>query len=137
MDRAIPGNNRCGAVSILERGKNMRMTVRKRIGAFVTMALSAGFLSATLAQAQAPTPPEQDALRVTVDANGVIKIDSETIERVKLQARVEELLKDRTNKVAIVAASPALPFATVVTVINAVRNAGASKVGLLAVNPAR
>ena len=115
----------------------MRMTVRKRIWALVTIALSAGFLSATLAQAQAPAQPEQDALRVTVDANGVIKIDSETIERDKLRARVEELLKDRTNKTAIVAASPALPFATVVTVINAVRNAGASKVGLLAVNPAR
>jgi biopolymer transport protein ExbD len=95
------------------------------------------FSAPMVSQDQVEPKPDQSSLRVIVAANGQIKINGETVERVNLRSRVQDLLKTRTDKTAVVIAAPAIPFGAVVNVIDIVRNAGATKVGLLVGEPGR
>jgi biopolymer transport protein ExbD len=115
----------------------MPMTAYRRI-AIVAILLSGVFFSARLvSQERAEPRPDQKSLRVIVDANGQIKINGETVERASLKTRLQDLLKGMTEKTAVVIAAPAIPFSAVARVIDIVRDAGFTKVGLLMGEPVR
>jgi len=85
-----------------------------------------------------PTPPNQKedpALKnltvvVTVTANGKLKINQDDITWEGLGPRIEQIFKERAQKVAFIKGDDAVLFAEVARAIDIMRSSGVDSVGL-------
>jgi biopolymer transport protein ExbD len=82
-----------------------------------------------------PQQPQQDLLAKTivvqVESGGGLKINQETTTWENLGARLEEIFKQRAEKVAFVKGADSVQFAEVARAIDIMRGSGIDKVGLI------
>ncbi len=74
---------------------------------------------------------ENKTVVVQIDKNGKVKINNEDSTWDRLGPRIEEIFKDRAEKVAFVKGDNAVLFEQVARAIDIMRGAGIDKVGLI------
>jgi biopolymer transport protein ExbD len=74
---------------------------------------------------------ENKTVVVQIDKNGKVKINNEDSTWDRLGPRIEEIFKDRAEKVAFVKGDNAVLFEEVARAIDIMRGAGIDKVGLI------
>jgi biopolymer transport protein TolR len=74
---------------------------------------------------------ENKTVVVQIDKNGKVKINNEDATWERLGPRIEEIFKDRAEKVAFVKGDNAVLFEEVARAIDIMRGAGIDKVGLI------
>jgi len=74
---------------------------------------------------------ENKTVVVQIDKNGKVKINNEDSPWDRLGPRIEEIFKDRAEKVAFVKGDNAVLFEEVARAIDIMRGAGIDKVGLI------
>ena len=74
---------------------------------------------------------ENKTVVVQIDKNGKVKINNEDSTWDRLGPRIEEIFKDRAEKVAFVKGDDAVLFEQVARAIDIMRGAGIDKVGLI------
>jgi biopolymer transport protein TolR len=77
------------------------------------------------------TPPPDTSVVVQVARNGKLRINSEDANWDTLGPRVEQIFKDRANKVAFVKGDSNVLFMDVARAIDIMRGSGIDKVGLI------
>lgn len=80
---------------------------------------------------QKQTEPDQRTIVIQVLRNNTVKINQDDVGIDKLQGRLEDIFKTRSEKVAFVKGDEDLTFADVAQVIDKVHAAGVDKVGLI------
>ena len=90
-------------------------------------------LPAELPQAQTapPVDPQPPAIVIQVFADGSLRINQESVEWDRLGGRLEQIFGSRANRTAFVRGDGALEFQVVAKVIDVMRAAGVSSVGLM------
>ncbi len=92
-------------------------------------------------KAEMNTPPPQatDQLIVSLTARREIYLNKERVEAGNLAIRLQELLKNRGNKVVFFSAEDAANYGDAMKVMDIVRNNGAKNIGIVMdwVNPAQ
>jgi biopolymer transport protein TolR len=91
------------------------------------------------AQVPQPSPPNQKentellakTIVVQVNADGSLKINQDSVTWDTLGPRLEEIFKERAEKVAFVKGDDSVMFAEVARAIDIMRNSGIDKVGLI------
>ena len=81
--------------------------------------------------AEVPTDPQPAAIVVQVFADGSLRINQEAVEWDRLSGRLQEIFGSRANHAAFVRGDGALEFQVVARVIDVMRAAGVSSVGLM------
>lgn len=80
-------------------------------------------------------PPPPDALNktiiVSVDASGVIKINSQVTEKSQLGPGLQNIFATRNERTMFINASPDLLYDEVVQIIDIAKGAGVDKIGLM------
>jgi biopolymer transport protein TolR len=83
---------------------------------------------------QSPDPqprPNPDVVVVQVPADGTLKLNQQTVSRMGLRERLQEIFKFRADRVAFVRGENPVEFQVVAQVIDDMHAAGISSVGLL------
>ena len=83
---------------------------------------------------QSPDPqprPNPDVVVVQVLADGTLKLNQQTVSRMGLRERLQEIFKDRAEKIAFVKGDNDVLFADVAHAIDIMRVSGIDKVGLI------
>ncbi len=75
--------------------------------------------------------PQPTAIFVQVLADGSLRINQESVEWAGLRGRLEQIFGSRANRTAFVRGAGALEFQVVARVIDVMRAAGVSSVGLV------
>jgi biopolymer transport protein TolR len=75
--------------------------------------------------------PQPEAIVVQVLAHGSLRINQDAVEWDRLRGRLEEIFGSRANRTAFVRGDGALEFQVVARVIDVMRAAGVSSVGLM------
>jgi biopolymer transport protein ExbD len=75
--------------------------------------------------------PQPAAIVIQVRADGSLRINQESVARDGLRARLEQILGSRANRAAFVRGDGALEFQVVAKVIDTMRAAGVTSVGLM------
>ena len=85
-------------------------------------------------EAEAPPPPPGalPALVLTVDRDGVTKVNGERIERAELAPRLVRMVNARPDKVVFFDADSALPYGSALEVMDLVRGGGVETLAVLA-----
>ncbi|HEY4815994.1 MAG TPA: biopolymer transporter ExbD [Candidatus Acidoferrum sp.] len=78
-----------------------------------------------------PVDPQSSVIVVQVLADGTLRINQEAVNWDGLGVRLEEILGSRANRTAFVRGEGALEFQVVARVIDVMRSAGVSSVGLM------
>ncbi|HEX4997582.1 MAG TPA: biopolymer transporter ExbD [Terriglobia bacterium] len=78
-----------------------------------------------------PKPQDNDLIIVSLDKEGVIKINSDTVELAALGTRLKEIFSARADKTMFINADPELRFEQVVTIIDTAKGMNVDKVGLM------
>jgi biopolymer transport protein TolR len=78
-----------------------------------------------------PVDPQSSVIVVQVLADGTLRINQEAVNWDGLGVRLEEILGSRANRTAFVRGDGALEFQVVARVIDVMRSAGVSSVGLM------
>ena len=78
-----------------------------------------------------PTNPSDLPLVLTVDANGVLRLNRQEISRDELASRLPGLIAGTKGKVLHLDAADAAPYGDVVDVIDRCRSAGASSIAVV------
>lgn len=84
------------------------------------------------AQVTRPAPhvgPE--AIVVTMDAAGKIKVNQERVELVDLEPRLRDIFKTRSDRWILLKRDPSLAFSRVARVMDLAKSAGMDRVGLI------
>jgi biopolymer transport protein TolR len=81
--------------------------------------------------AEVPADPHPAAIVVQVFADGSLRINQEAVEWDRLSDRLQQILGSRANHTAFVRGDGALEFQVVARVIDVMRAAGVSSVGLV------
>jgi len=74
---------------------------------------------------------ETRQLTLSIAANGELSLDGEALARDRLVERLRSVFADRSDRTVFLAADKSLPYATVVEVIDACREAGVTAIGLV------
>lgn len=82
------------------------------------------------ARLKEPAPRPEQILNIQVDTAGAIYIDGQTIARETLESRLRARLPDPQNQPVMIEADQDVKFQHVVTVMDAVKRAGVSKLGI-------
>jgi len=92
-----------------------------------------GGLTADLPQPTStlPVDPQPAAIVIQVFADGSLRINQEPVSWDRLQARLEQIFGSRANHTAFVRGDNALEFQVVANVIDTMRAAGVTSVGLM------
>jgi len=81
------------------------------------------------------TPPQEDVINrtivVSVDPNGALKINQDSVTLAALGPRLEEIFKTRNEHVIFVKGDPNVIFGDVAQVIDIAKGAGIDKIGLI------
>lgn len=91
-------------------------------------------LEATVPQPAPPMPDKarpEDALVLSLSRDGSIRLNREDLEFAAVSPRLQEVLKSRFDRAVFVQADNDILYDDVVHLIEAARNAGASRVGLM------
>ena len=91
-------------------------------------------LNAAVPQPPPPGPRRQDPAKIVVlsmNGNGVIKINQEEVEPSRLIERLQDIFKTRNDRTIFVQADNELLFNDVAQLIDAARGAAVDRVGLL------
>ena len=90
-------------------------------------------LPAELPQAQSspPADPQPSAIVIQVLADGSLRINQESIPWDALRARLEQIFGSRSSRTAFVRGDGGLEFQVIARVIDVMRAAGVSSVGLM------
>ncbi len=89
---------------------------------------------ANIPQQPPPGPiqePEQKAIVLSMDRNGVIKINQTEVEPAQLMGRLEDIFKTRSDRTLFVQADADLLFNDVAQLLDAARGAGVKTLGLM------
>jgi biopolymer transport protein TolR len=78
-----------------------------------------------------PADPQPEAIVVQVLADGSLHINRQAVEWDGLRGRLEQLFGSRANHTAFVSGDGALEFQVIARVIDVMRTAGVSSVGLM------
>jgi len=78
-----------------------------------------------------PMDPQPTAIVIQVRADGSLRINQESVAWDGLRARLEQILGSRANRTAFVHGDGALEFQVVAKVIDTMRAAGVTSVGLM------
>lgn len=78
-----------------------------------------------------PPPSSQDQLIVSLTARREIYLNKERVEAGNLAIRLQELLKNRGNKVVFFSAEDAANYGDAMKVMDIVRNNGAKNIGIV------
>jgi biopolymer transport protein ExbD len=83
-----------------------------------------------------PPPPnsdrqQEDAIVLSMDRNGIIRINRDEISASHLIDRLQEIFKSRNDRTVFVQADDALLFSDVAQLIDSVNGAGGLRVGLM------
>jgi biopolymer transport protein TolR len=81
--------------------------------------------------AEVPADPQPAAIVVQVLADGSLRINQEAVEWDRLSGRLQQILGSRANHTAFVRGDGALEFQVIARVIDVMRAAGVSSVGLM------
>lgn len=81
--------------------------------------------------ASVPAGPQPAAIVVQVLADGSLRINQEAVEWDRLTSRLQQIFGSRANHMAFVRGDGALEFQVVARVIDVMRAAGVSSVGLM------
>lgn len=100
---------------------------------FMTIPHRQSGLTANLPQPAStlPADPQPAAIVIRVLADGSLRINQESVAWDGLQARLEQIFGSRANRTAFVRGDGALEFQVVAKVIDAIRAAGVTSVGLM------
>jgi biopolymer transport protein TolR len=83
------------------------------------------------AEMNTPPPSSQDQLIVSLTARREIYLNKERVEPGNLAIRLQELLKNRGNKVVFFSAEDAANYGDAMKVMDIVRNNGAKNIGIV------
>ncbi len=85
----------------------------------------------------APPPPPQDQIIVSMTANKEIYLNKERVEQAQLPIRLQEVLRNRGNKVIFFSVEDSVNYGDAMKVMDVVRNNGAKNIGIVMdwVNP--
>ena len=78
-----------------------------------------------------PHPPDEKVLVLSIDRNGIIKINQEEVELPHLMERLQDIFKTRSDRTMFVQADDNLLFNDVALLIDAAKGAGAQRLGLM------
>jgi biopolymer transport protein ExbD len=82
---------------------------------------------------QAPIP--QGAVVINLDANGGLRLDQERIESSILIDRLHDISATRRDTTVVIVAAPSVPFKKLISTVEAVREGGIDRVGILKAQP--
>jgi len=74
---------------------------------------------------------QSDAIVVSIDANGRLRINQDSVGMDQLGSRLFEIYSARANKNMFVQADPELPFGDIVRVIDIAKGSGVGDIGLM------
>ena len=87
----------------------------------------------TLPQANNSTekPETQDQTVVTIDRNKDVYLNAKPVPSGQLEARVKEVLEDKSDKIVIIKADVEAPYSAVMDTMDELRHAGIEDMGLI------
>ena len=90
-------------------------------------------LNAAIPQPSPPGPerPQENVIVLSMDRNGVIKINQDEIEPSRLIERLQDIFKSRNDRTIFVQADTELLFNDVAQLIDAAKSAGVDRLGLM------
>jgi biopolymer transport protein TolR len=80
-----------------------------------------------------PPPPDElnKTVVVSMDKNGVLKVNQDEVEIRYLGEKLQDIFKTRNDRTVFVNADPDLLYTDVVTIIDVAKGSGVDKVGLM------
>jgi biopolymer transport protein ExbD len=80
-----------------------------------------------------PPPPDElnKTVVVSMDKNGVLKVNQDEVEIRFLGEKLQDIFKTRNDRTVFVNADPDLLYTDVVTIIDVAKGSGVDKVGLM------
>ena len=90
-------------------------------------------LNAAVPQLPPPGPerPQEKVIVLSMDRNGVIKINQDEVEPSRLIERLQDIFKNRSDRTIFVQADTELLFNDVAQLIDAAKGAGVDRIGLM------
>ena len=90
-------------------------------------------LNAAIPQPPPPGPeqPQENVIVLSMDRNGIIRINQDEVEPSSLIGRLQDIFKTRNDRTMFVQADDALLFNDVAQLIDAARSAGVNRIGLM------
>jgi len=90
-------------------------------------------VNAAIPQPSPPGPerPQENVIVLSMDRNGVIKINQDEIEPSRLIERLQDIFKSRNDRTIFVQADTELLFNDVAQLIDAAKGAGVDRLGLM------
>ena len=78
-----------------------------------------------------PAQPQENVIVLSMDRNGVIKINQDEIEPSRLIERLQDIFKSRNDRTMFLQADNELLFNDVAQLIDAAKGAGVDRIGLM------
>ena len=90
-------------------------------------------LNAAIPQPPPPGPeqPQENVIVLSMDRNGIIRINQDEVEPSSLIERLQDIFKTRNDRTMFVQADDELLFNYVAQLIDAARSAGVNRIGLM------
>ena len=90
-------------------------------------------LNAEIPQPPPPGPeqPQENVIVLSMDRNGIIRINQDEVEPSSLIERLQDIFKTRNDRTMFVQADDELLFNDVAQLIDAARSAGVNRIGLM------
>jgi len=90
-------------------------------------------LNAAIPQPPPPGPeqPQENVIVLSMDRNGIIRINQDEVEPSSLIERLQDIFKTRNDRTMFVQADDELLFNDVAQLIDAARSAGVNRIGLM------
>ena len=90
-------------------------------------------LNAAIPQPHPPGPeqPQENVIVLSMDRNGIIRINQDEVEPSSLIERLQDIFKTRNDRTMFVQADDELLFNDVAQLIDAARSAGVNRIGLM------
>ena len=90
-------------------------------------------LSAAIPQPHPPGPeqPQETVIVLSMDRNGIIRINQDEVEPSSLIGRLQDIFKTRNDRTMFVQADDELLFNDVAQLVDAAKGAGVNRIGLM------
>jgi len=84
-----------------------------------------------LAQNSSEKPETQEQTVVTIDRNKDVYLNAKPVALGQLEARIKEVLEDKSDKIVIIKADEEAPYSAVMDTMDELRHAGIEDMGLI------